>query len=49
MRQELVALWQRSTLSTEQLVKQLDDWCTRAEASDIEPLMQFSRRLRSYA
>jgi stearoyl-CoA desaturase (Delta-9 desaturase) len=49
MRKELSALWQRSTLSTEQLVKQLDDWCRRAEASDIEPLMQFSRRLRSYA
>jgi stearoyl-CoA desaturase (delta-9 desaturase) len=49
MRQELTALWQRSTMSTEQLVKQLEDWCKRAEASDIEPLMQFSRRLRSYA
>jgi stearoyl-CoA desaturase (delta-9 desaturase) len=49
MRQELSALWQRSTLSTEQLVKQLDDWCRRAEESEIEPLMQFSRRLRSYA
>ena len=49
MRKELSALWQRSTLSTEQLVKQLDDWCKRAESSEIEPLMQFSRRLRSYA
>jgi stearoyl-CoA desaturase (delta-9 desaturase) len=49
MRKELSALWQRSTLSTEQLVKQLDDWCKRAESSNIEPLMQFSRRLRSYA
>ncbi len=49
MRKELSALWQRSTLSTEQLVKQLDDWCKRAESSDIEPLMQFSRRLRCYA
>jgi stearoyl-CoA desaturase (delta-9 desaturase) len=48
-RQELAALWERSTLSTEQLVKQLEDWCQRAEASDIVPLQQFSRRLRAYA
>jgi stearoyl-CoA desaturase (Delta-9 desaturase) len=49
MRAELVALWERSTASTEQLVKQLQDWCHRAEASDIRPLVEFSHRLRSYA
>ena len=49
MRQELVALWQRSTLSKEQLVRQLEDWCLRAEASGIDALQQFSRRLRCYA
>jgi stearoyl-CoA desaturase (delta-9 desaturase) len=48
-RQELAALWERSTLTTEQLVKQLEDWCQRAEASGIAPLEQFSRRLRAYA
>lgn len=49
MRRELAALWGRSTASREQLVKQLQDWCRRAEASRIEALVEFSRRLRSYA
>jgi len=49
MRDELAQLWQRSTASKEQLVKQLEDWCRRAEASGIEALEQFSRRLRCYA
>ena len=49
MRDELAALWERSTASKEQLVHQLDDWCRRAEASGIEALQAFSRRLRCYA
>ena len=49
MRDELVALWERSSASTEQLVRQLQDWCQRAEASGIGPLAEFSRRLRCYA
>ncbi|MDH3289061.1 MAG: fatty acid desaturase [Betaproteobacteria bacterium] len=49
MRQELAALWQRSNVSKEQLVHQLEDWCARAEQSGIEALEQFSRRLRCYA
>ena len=49
MRQELSRLWERSTLSTEQLVQQLKDWCERAEKSEVEPLVEFSRRLRCYA
>ncbi|MGB5080615.1 MAG: fatty acid desaturase [Burkholderiales bacterium] len=49
MRRELAALWERSTASREQLVGQLEDWCRRAEASGIGPLVEFSRRLRSYA
>jgi stearoyl-CoA desaturase (delta-9 desaturase) len=49
MRQELVRLWERSTLSTEQLVHQLKDWCERAEKTEIAPLVEFSHRLRSYA
>jgi stearoyl-CoA desaturase (delta-9 desaturase) len=48
MRAELVALWERSSASREQLVRQLQDWCHRAEASGIHPLVEFSRRLRSY-
>jgi stearoyl-CoA desaturase (Delta-9 desaturase) len=49
MRDDLAQLWQRSTASKEQLVKQLEDWCHRAENSGIKALEQFSRRLRSYA
>jgi stearoyl-CoA desaturase (delta-9 desaturase) len=49
MRQELTALWARSNASREQLVKDLQDWCSRAERSGIEALEQFSLRLRSYA
>ena len=49
MRQELAALWERSTESREQLLSRLQDWCRRAEASGIAPLQQFSRRLSSYA
>lgn len=49
MRQELAALWGRSTTSREQLVQRLRDWCQRAESSGIEALSQFSLKLRSYA
>lgn len=49
LRQELAAIWQRSTATKEQLVKELEDWCHRAENSGIEALQQFSMRLRCYA
>jgi stearoyl-CoA desaturase (delta-9 desaturase) len=49
MRQELTALWARSTASKEQLVHQLEDWCHRAEKSGIAQLEVFSRTLRRYA
>jgi stearoyl-CoA desaturase (delta-9 desaturase) len=49
MRDELAQVWQRSAASKEQLVKQLEDWCHRAEASGIEALQKFSRQLRCYA
>ena len=49
MRAELAALWERSSASGEQLVRQLQDWCRRAEASGIRPLVEFSLRLRRYA
>jgi stearoyl-CoA desaturase (delta-9 desaturase) len=49
MRQELVALWNRSSASRDQLVAHLQDWCRRAEESGIGPLRDFSMRLRSYA
>ncbi len=49
MRAELATVWGRSSASGDQLVKQLQDWCHRAEASGIAPLVEFSQRLRSYA
>jgi stearoyl-CoA desaturase (delta-9 desaturase) len=49
MRHDLAALWERSSASKEQLLRQLQDWCHRAEASGIASLVDFSRRLRSYA
>jgi stearoyl-CoA desaturase (delta-9 desaturase) len=49
MRQELSAIWARSTVSREQLLKQLQDWIVRAEQSGIQQLQEFSLRLRRYA
>ena len=49
MRQELAAIWGRSTASREQLLEQLQAWCKRAEGSGIPSLRDFSIRLRSYA
>ena len=48
MRRDLAALWSRSAATREQLVKQLQDWCRRAEASGIRPLAEFSLHLRQY-
>jgi stearoyl-CoA desaturase (delta-9 desaturase) len=48
MREELTALWQRSSATKEQLLHQLEDWCRRAEASGIDALQEFSQRLRRY-
>ena len=48
MRQDLTSLWQRSSASKDELVRQLEDWCHRAEASGIVALQDFSRRLRCY-
>ena len=49
MREELTALWARSTASHEQLLQQLQDWIARAEQSGIQQLEEFSLRLRRYA
>lgn len=48
MRDELAAVWNRSNASREQLIKELQDWCRRAEASGIGPLQELSIRVRSY-
>ena len=48
LKQELAQVWARSTISQEQLLKNLEDWCHRAEASGIKALEEFSHRLRCY-
>ncbi|MEN9886373.1 MAG: hypothetical protein RL758_951 [Pseudomonadota bacterium] len=47
MREELRQLWTNTAHSREQLAKDLQAWCTRAEASGIESLREFSVRLRA--
>jgi stearoyl-CoA desaturase (delta-9 desaturase) len=47
-RQQLMQLWEQTAVSNELLVKQLREWCARAEASGIEALQEFSARLRGY-
>ena len=49
MRRELAAIWGRSAATRDQLLRQLQDWCQRAEASGIPPLAEFSQGLRRYA
>ncbi len=49
MRQDLAAIWSRSTATREQLLEQLQAWCKRAEDSGIRSLQEFSVRLRRYA
>ena len=49
MRRDLAAVWERSSASSEQVLKELQDWCSRAEQSGIDALEEFSLRLRRYA
>jgi stearoyl-CoA desaturase (delta-9 desaturase) len=49
MRNELSAIWDRSTLSREQLVVMLQQWCHRAEASGVRALQDIALRMRCYA
>ena len=47
-RQQLQALWEQANVSNEKLVRQLREWCSRAEASGIKALQEFSANLREY-
>ena len=49
MREELTAIWARSTATREQLLAQLQNWIARAEQSGIQQLQDFAFRLRRYA
>jgi len=47
MKEKLTGVWQRSATTQEHLVQALQDWCREAEATGIECLHEFARRLRS--
>ncbi len=47
-RQQLIAVWEQANVSNDRLVRQLKEWCARAEASGIEALQDFSAQLRGY-
>jgi stearoyl-CoA desaturase (Delta-9 desaturase) len=49
MRLELSKVWERSSLSKEQLVQHLQDWCIRAEGSGMRALQDLAQRMRRYA
>jgi stearoyl-CoA desaturase (delta-9 desaturase) len=47
-RQQLLDLWALANVSNDRLVKELKEWCNRAEASGIDALHDFSAQLRGY-
>ncbi|MES7793704.1 transposase, partial [Cutibacterium acnes] len=47
MREELRRLWSDSTLTREQMARELQAWIQRAEASGIQALRDFAQRLRA--
>jgi stearoyl-CoA desaturase (delta-9 desaturase) len=47
-RQQLQELWEHANVSNERLVRQLREWCNRAESSGIVFLHDFSSLLRDY-
>ena len=48
MRDELIATWERSHLTSEQLLAHLQQWCARAEASGVRALQDLALRMRRY-
>jgi stearoyl-CoA desaturase (delta-9 desaturase) len=48
MKQRLQEIWSSQTQNQDKLLHALEDWCRAAEASGIEALREFSRRLRRY-
>jgi len=47
-RQQLLELWNQANVSNDRLVRQLKEWCNRAESSGIDALHEFSAYLRGY-
>ncbi|MGE5242286.1 MAG: fatty acid desaturase [Bacteroidota bacterium] len=48
MKQKLVDIWNRRAATQEHLIQALQEWCREAEATGIEALRNFSRKLRTY-
>jgi len=48
-REQLRDLWERNAVSQDALLKSLQDWCQRAEATGIQALETFARNLRGYS
>jgi stearoyl-CoA desaturase (delta-9 desaturase) len=48
MRSELASIWERTSVSREQMLAHLQDWIARAEASRIRALEEAALRIRSY-
>jgi stearoyl-CoA desaturase (delta-9 desaturase) len=49
MKQRLQEIWQRSAATQEALLHALEDWCRQAEATGIQALRDFARKLKTYA
>lgn len=47
LRADLTKVWQRSSLTKEELLVKLQNWCHKAEGSGIRNLQQYARRLRT--
>lgn len=45
---KLQDIWNRSTASQKELLDALQEWCRQAEASNIDVLFRFSKRLKTY-
>ncbi len=48
MKQRLQEIWNKSSVTQDNLMSALQEWCRVAESSGIEALREFSRRLRRY-
>jgi stearoyl-CoA desaturase (delta-9 desaturase) len=48
-RERLQEIWSRSAASHDKLLQALQDWCQQAEATGVEALQTFARRLRGYS
>jgi stearoyl-CoA desaturase (delta-9 desaturase) len=49
MKQKLQDIWQRSAPNYESVRQALEEWCHQAEATGIQALLDFSRKLRTYS